>query len=259
MPPPRRSRTTGLVAASLLAALLSALAPAARAASFLVFAAASLKESLDDVAAAFRAAGGGEPRIAYGASSALARQIAAGAPAQLFLSADLDWIAWVEERHLAAAPHASLLANDLVLVAPASSDVRLKIAPGFDLAAALRGGRLAVADPRAVPAGKYARAALESLGAWQSVQARLAPVADVRVALALVARGEAPLGIVYRTDALAEPRVRVVDTFPEASHAPIVYGIVEIRGATPAARAFARYAASPPARAIWARHGFRVP
>lgn len=250
----------GRVAGSLVAALfLLALAPVAQAATFLVFAAASLKESLDEVAAAFRAASGDEARIAYGASSALARQIEAGAPAQLFISADLDWVTEVERRGLAAAPHVALLANQLVLIAPAASDARVKVAPRFDLARALGDGRLAVADPRAVPAGKYARAALERLGAWRSVEHRLAPVADVRAALALVARGEAPFGIVYRTDALAEPRVRIVDTFPASSHPPIVYGMVEIRGATPAARAFASYAASPGARAIWSRHGFRAP
>ena len=252
------ARAFRALAAALVAALLAA-APCASAAGFVVFAAASLKESLDEVAAAFGAATGDEARIAYGASSALARQVDAGAPAQLFISADLDWVRYVEEHHRAAAPHVSLLANDLVLIAPASSAVRVKIAPGFDLARALGGGRLAIADPRAVPAGKYAREALESLGVWRSVDKRLAPVGDVRVALALVARGEAPLGIVYRTDALAEPRVRIVDAFPDSTHAPIVYGMVEIEGATPAARAFARYCASDAARAIWARHGFRAP
>jgi len=123
----------------------------------------------------------------------------------------------------------------------------------------LGGGRLAIADPRAVPAGRYARASLESLGAWKGVEPRLAPAGDVRAALALVARGEAPLGIVYRTDALAEPRVKVVATFPEASHPPIVYGMALLDGAGPEARALAEYAASPPARTVWARHGFRFP
>jgi molybdate transport system substrate-binding protein len=211
---------------------------AALAGSFVVFAAASLKESLDDVAAAWRGAGRGEARIAYGASSALARQVDAGAPAELFLSADLDWIDWLAKRKRLSAPPTRLLANELVLMG---------------------NGRLALADPRAVPAGRYARAALESLGAWKGVEARLAPAGDVRAALALVARGEAPLGIVYRTDALAEPRVRVVGAFPEASHPPIVYGMALLAGATPDARAFADYAASAPARAIWARHGFRFP
>ena len=211
------------------------------------------------MAGAWRAAGHAAPRIAYGASSALARQADAGAPAELFLSADLDWIDWLAQRRRLSGPPVRLLANDLVLVAPAASQAQVRIAPGVDLVRALAGGRLAVADPRAVPAGRYARAALESLGAWKAVEPHLAPAADVRGALALVARGEAPLGIVYRTDALAEPRVRVVAAFPESSHPPIVYGMALLAGAGADARAFAAYAASPPARTLWARHGFRFP
>jgi len=211
------------------------------------------------VAGAWRAAGHAAPRIAYGASSALARQADAGAPAELFLSADLDWIDWLAQRRRLSGPPVRLLANDLVLVAPAASQAQVRIAPGVDLVRALAGGRLALADPRAVPAGRYARAALESLGAWKAVEPHLAPAADVRGALALVARGEAPLGIVYRTDALAEPRVRVVAAFPESSHPPIVYGMALLAGAGADARAFAAYAASPPARTLWARHGFRFP
>ena len=211
------------------------------------------------MAGAWRAAGHAAPRIAYGASSALARQADAGAPAELFLSADLDWIDWLAQRRRLAGPPVRLLANDLVLVAPAASQAQVRIAPGVDLVRALAGGRLALADPRAVPAGRYARAALEGLGAWKAVEPHLAPAADVRGALALVARGEAPLGIVYRTDALAEPRVRVVAAFPESSHPPIVYGMALLAGAGADARAFAAYAASPPARTLWARHGFRFP
>jgi len=211
------------------------------------------------VAGAWRAAGHAAPRIAYGASSALARQADAGAPAELFLSADLDWIDWLAQRRRLSGPPVRLLANDLVLVAPAASQAQVRIAPGVDLVRALAGGRLALADPRAVPAGRYARAALEGLGAWKAVEPHLAPAADVRGALALVARGEAPLGIVYRTDALAEPRVRVVAAFPESSHPPIVYGMALLSGAGADARAFAAYAASPPARTLWARHGFRFP
>ena len=211
------------------------------------------------MAGAWRAAGHAAPRIAYGASSALARQADAGAPAELFLSADLDWIDWLAQRRRLSGPPVRLLANDLVLVAPAASQAQVRIAPGVDLVRALAGGRLALADPRAVPAGRYARAALESLGAWKAVEPHLAPAADVRGALALVARGEAPLGIVYRTDALAEPRVRVVAAFPESSHPPIVYGMALLSGAGADARAFAAYAASPPARTLWARHGFRFP
>ncbi len=254
----RRPRVRWLQAAFAAgAAFLGALLPACAAVT--VFAAASLKESLDDVARVWRATGGEEVRVAYGASSALARQIAAGAPAQVFICADLAWMRYVEERALVRGTPVRLLANDLVLVAPAASSVKLRIVPGFDLAGALAGGRLAIADPRAVPAGKYGRAALESLGVWDAVADRLAPAGDVRTALAMVARAEAPLGIVYATDAKAEPRVRVVDAFPESSHPPVVYPLAELRDASPAAHAFAQFAASPPARAIWARYGFRAP
>ena len=241
------------------AALLCLVLPAFAAAAVTVFAAASLKESLDSVAQAWQASGGEPVRVAYGASSALARQIAAGAPAEVFISADLDWMRYVESRGLVRGQPVKLLANDLVLIAPAGSAVKLRIEPGFDLARALAGGRLAIADPRAVPAGKYGRAALESLGAWNAVADHLAPAGDVRTALAMVARGEAPLGIVYSTDARAEPRVRVVGAFPAGSHPPIVYPLAELRTATAAGQRFAQFAASPAARAIWSRFGFGTP
>jgi molybdate transport system substrate-binding protein len=240
-------------AAFLLAAL--ACLPA-RADTLTIFAAASLKESLDIVARAFEAASGHTVRISYGASSALARQIEAGAPAQVFISADEEWMGYVAERNLVHGQHVNLLTNSLVLIAPGPGVPRLRIGPSFPLVEALGAGRLAVADPVAVPAGKYARAALESLGVWTQVRGRLAPAENVRATLALVARGEAPLGIVYRTDAMAEPRVAIVDTFPAKSHRPIVYPMAVMRGAPPAASAFASFAASPAARAIWRRHGF---
>ena len=208
---------------------------------------------------AWREQGGGDVRLVYGASSALARQVDAGAPAQLFFSADADWPAWLEKRgHVAEVPQA-VLGNELVLIAPASSPVHLRIAPGFDLAGALGQGRLAVADPRAVPAGRYARASLESLGVWKPLEARLAPADSVRSALNLVARQEAPLGIVYRTDALVEPRVRIVDTFPAATHPPIAYVLAILRGAPPEARTFAAFASSDRAWRVWSRYGFRRP
>ena len=152
-----------------------------------------------------------------------------------------------------------MLGNELVLVAPAASTVALRIAPRFDIAGALGAGRLAIADPRAVPAGRYARASLETLGVWKSVEARLAPADSVRSALNLVAREEAPLGIVYRTDAQVEPRVRIVDTFPDATHPPIAYVLAVLRGAPPEARAFASFAASDRAWREWSRYGFRRP
>jgi molybdate transport system substrate-binding protein len=166
---------------------------------------------------------------------------------------------YVEARSLVEGPRVNLLTNSLVLVAPAARVPRLRIEPGFALAAALGAGRLALADTKSVPAGKYARAALESLGVWDRVRERLAPAENVRAALALVARDEAPLGIVYRTDALAEPRVAIVDTFPASSHPPIVYPLAIVRGAPDAARELARFLAAPQARAVWRRHGFGFP
>jgi molybdate transport system substrate-binding protein len=240
-------------------ALAFVLAVPASAETLTVFAAASLQGALDEAARAFESTSGHPVRISYGASSALARQIEAGAPAQIFVSADLEWMDHLASRGHLAQPRTLLLANSLVLVAPAARPVKLRIEPGFALAAALRGGRLAMADPKAVPAGKYARAALESLGVWAQVEPRLAPAQNVRAALVLVARGEAPLGIVYATDAQAEPGVGVVDTFPASSHPPIVYPLGVLRGSSPSASELAAYLASAPARAIWKRYGFGVP
>lgn len=241
-----------------LAALVLALvAPAVQAQGALVFAAASLKEALDEAAAAFAA---GRVDISYGASGTLARQIERGAPADLFIPADDDWALYVRRRGLVAGSPRALLANDLVLVAPASSPVTVKLEPGVDIERRLGKGRLAMADPATAPAGRYGKAALASLGAWNAVQARIAAAENVRGALALVARGEAPLGIVYRTDALAEKGVRIVDTFPAGSHEPIVYPLMVLkRSRSPVATAFAGYLASPHARAIFERHGFRTP
>ena len=249
-------RALGFAAATIA---LSLAAPAC-ADTITVFAAASLKEPLDEVARAFEARSGERVRIAYAASSALARQIEAGAPANLFISADVDWVDYLEPRgRVVGQSRVNLLANDLVLVAPAASAVALRVAPGFPLAQALGAGRLALADPTAVPAGKYARAALERLGVWKSVEARIARADNVRAALAFVARGDAPLGIVYRTDAIAERGVRVVDAFPRDTHPPIIYPAVLVAPASPAARALHRFLLSPEARAIWGRHGFRPP
>lgn len=240
-------------------ALACALVAPARAATLTVFAAASLKEALDEAAHAFEATSGHKVRISYGASSALARQIDAGAPAQVFISADAQWMDYIESRNLLKRPRISLLTNSLVLIAPAAKVPRLRIEPGFALGAALGDGRLALADTQAVPAGKYARAALESLRVWTQVQDRLAPAENVRAALALVARAETPLGIVYRTDAQAEPRVVVVDTFPASSHPPIVYPVGILRGAATPADDLAHFLASQDARAIWRSHGFGFP
>ncbi len=242
-----------------LAAALALAAPARAAADLTVLAAASLRGPLDAIAAGFATSGATKVRIAYAASSALARQAEAGAPADVFIAADLDWIDYLERRGLlVAGTRANLLANDLVLVAPKASAVRLRIAPGFALAEALGDGRLALAEPSSVPAGKYAKTALSALGVWPAVARRVAGAENVRAALALVARGEAPLGIVYRTDALAEPAVRIVDTFPAATHAAIVYPAAALKGGREAeARRFLDHLRSPAARALWEKAGFR--
>lgn len=247
-------------AAAWLIALGAALAGiAAHAETVTVLAAASLKGALDEAARAFEAQSPHRVRLAYGASSALARQIEAGAPAHLFISADREWVDHVARQGRVEGTPSVLLTNELVLVAPRGAAPRLAIAPGLALAAALGRGRLAIADPRHVPAGKYARAALVSLGAWRSVEARLAPAENVRSALALVARGEAPLGIVYRTDAEAEPAVTVVGAFPAGSHPRIEYPLARLKGAGAAADAFGRFLEGGVARAVWTRHGFGAP
>jgi len=225
-----------------------------------VFAAASLKDALDAAVKSFEAQTRRKVAVSYAASGSLARQIEAGAPASIFISADLDWADYVESRGLAMpGTRTNLLGNDLVLVAPAASPVAVRIAPGFELARALGNGRLAVANPQSVPAGKYAKESLVALGAWGSVEHRLAPAENVRAALALVARGEAPLGIVYRTDAVAENAVRIVDAFPAASHTAIVYPMIVLKGSAPAARELAAYLASPRSRTILQKYGFKAP
>lgn len=224
----------------------------------LVLAAASLQESLTAAADAWAAKGHPKPTLSFAASSALARQIDAGAPADLFLSADEPWMDDVQ-KHGKVVPgtRVSFLANSLVLIAPAASTARIAIRRGFPLARALGGGRLAMADPAAVPAGKYGKAALTTLGVWPSVQARVIPGDSVRAALAFVDRGEAPLGIVYGTDARADRKVRVVGTFPANSHPPITYPVARLAGAaSPDAEGFRRFLISAPGRAIFRRYGF---
>jgi molybdate transport system substrate-binding protein len=247
-------------AAACLGLAMSLAAEGAPQAKITVFAAASLKEALDTQVARFETGRADKVVVSYGGSNALARQIEAGAPADVFLSADVDWMDYLQARGLIVpATRVDLLANRLVLIAPAASTLALKIAPGFALASALGSGRLALANPDSVPAGRYAKAALSALKVWSSVAGRTARTENVRAALTLVARGEAPCGIVYSTDALAEPRVRVLDTFPARTHPPIVYpAVVVARSDVPAeAKAFVAYLASEPALATWRRYGFR--
>jgi molybdate transport system substrate-binding protein len=219
----------------------------------LVFAAASLKNALDEANAAFPS----RVVVSYGASSALARQIENGAPAQVFVCADLEWMDYLERKQLVqAGTRRNLAGNRLVLVAPAGRAPALRIAPGFALAPALRGGRLALANPDAVPAGKYAKAALEKLGVWNDVAPRVAAAENVRAALLLVARGEAPLGVVYETDARSERGVAVVDRFDAALHPPIVYPAAALRGAGAPAAGYLAFLASPQGMAALEKHGF---
>jgi molybdate transport system substrate-binding protein len=244
-----------------LAALL--LAPAASAADRgpLVLAAASLQESLSEAADAWAAKGHAKPVLAFAGSSALARQILAGAPADLFVSADEPWMDAVAKAGLLrGGTRTTLLGNRLVLIGPASGTLRLTPARGFPLARALGQGRLAVADTDAVPAGKYAKAALTALGVWRGVADKLAPAENVRAAMALVERGAAPLGIVYATDAKASRAVRVVGIFPASSHPPIRYPVAVLKASRhPDAAAFRNFLASKQGRAIFARHGFSAP
>ena len=225
------------------------------------FAAASLQTALNAIAAEWRRETGKRVTFSYAASSALARQLEQGAPADLFASADLDWMDWARQRDLIRTDtRRTLLGNTLVLIEPADRPATaLPIARGFPLAAAIGDSRLATANPRSVPVGRYAQAALTSLGVWDTVGPRLAGTDNVRAALALVARGEARFGIVYETDARTEPRVRVVGTFPSASHPPILYPFAVTANATnPDAGAFLAYLRSPAAIRVFEAEGFAI-
>ncbi len=226
-----------------------------------VLAAASLQEAMEAAADAWAAKGHPRPVLSFAASSALARQVETDAPADLFISADEEWMDQLAARNkIDKATRATLLGNRLVLIAPASSKLTLQITPGFPLARALGGGRLALADPSGVPAGSYAKQALETMGVWQEVSNRIAAGDNVRAALSLVARGEAPLGIVYATDARVESKVRVVATFPESSHAAILYPIAQLSASRSKDAAGLRaFLLSPEGRAVFTRFGFTVP
>ena len=226
----------------------------------LVFGAASLKNALDEANNLFLFENGSGIKVSYGASSTLAKQIENGAPADVFISADLDWMDYLAERKLIKPEtRAKFLGNKLVLVTGANSNVALTIGQNFPLAQALGNGRLAMAEPASIPAGKYGKAALEKLGVWASVANKVAPAQDVRAALLLVSRGEAPLGIVYQTDAAADKNVKIVGTFPESSHPPIIYPIAILanstNGVTPV---YVQYLLSPKAEPFFEKQGFVV-
>ena len=246
-----------------LAAAWLAVAPRANALEAkgpVVFAAASMKTALDAIAVAWKAKAGTMPVISYASSGVLAKQIEAGAPADLFISADQKWMdVLAKDGAIKPDTREALLGNALVLVAPKASNLKLTIASGFDLAGAIGDGKLAVCTVSSCPAGIYGKQALERLGAWPAVEPKLAQAENVRAALLLVARGEARLGIVYATDAKAEPGVRVVDTFPESSHTPIVYPIAVTTASTnPDAARLEAFMRSPDARKILQDQGFTV-
>ena len=231
----------------------------ARAERLTVFAAASLKGALDEIAAAFNDRSDHRAVVSFAGSSALARQIEAGAPADVFISANTAWMDRLEERSLIRSEtRIDLLGNRLVLVAHGQDPEPLELEPGVDLAARLGDQRLAMALVEAVPAGIYGKEALQSLGVWGDVAPRVAQASNVRGALALVALGEASYGVVYATDAAAEDAVSVVGTFPRNSHQPIVYPAAQTSSAPPAAARFMEFLQSPPAAAIFERHGFTV-
>ena len=240
--------------------LLAAAQPTAAQESVTVFAAASMKNALDDANAAFTQASGVKVTASYAASSALAKQIEQGAPADVFVSADLQWMDYVVEHKLIKPDtRINLLGNKLVLIAPADSKLdKVEIKDGFDIATLAGDGRIAVADVKAVPAGLYAKAALEKLGAWKTAEPKLAMAENVRATLDFVARGETPVGIVYETDAKVEPKVKIVGAFPEGSHPPVTYPVAETATAKPAATRYLGFLRSGSAKAIFEKYGFSV-
>jgi molybdate transport system substrate-binding protein len=247
-------------AAATFVTLASFAAPAAAQEKVTVFAAASMKNALDNANKAWGTQGGKDVTVSYAASSALAKQIESGAPADIFISADLDWMKYISDRKLVKEDTKfNWLGNRIVLVAAKDAAKPVDIKPGFDLAGLLKGGRLAMGEPNAVPAGKYGKAALEKLGAWSSVEKSVAGAESVRSALALVSRGEAPYGIVYQTDAAADPGVAIVGTFPADIHPPIIYPIAILsESKSKDAAAYLDYLKSAKAAPFFEKEGFTV-
>jgi molybdate transport system substrate-binding protein len=249
-----------LVAGLIFAAMALIGGASAQAKDVVVFAAASLKNALDDAGAAWMRDTGRRVVVSYAASNALAKQIEAGAPADLFFSADLDWMDYLASKNLIRSEsRIGLVGNTLVLVAPKGSTIQVALQPGIDLASILGSGRLAMGHVEAVPAGKYGKAALEHLGAWEGVKDRIAQADNVRAALLLVSRGEAPLGIVYKTDAVSDPNVTIAATFPQGSHPSIVYPVALTRDSTnPDAASFLAFLRSARAKPLFEKQGFTV-
>ena len=223
-----------------------------------VFAAASLKNALDEINAAFTKRTATKVVASYAATPALIKQIEQGAPADIFASADLDWMDYGAQKKLIKEDtRVNLLGNRLVLIASRDSKIEnADIRPGFDLAQLAGNGRIVTGDVRAVPAGKYARAALEKLGAWAAAEPKMAMIENVRAALMLVARGEAVLGIVYESDAKVEPAVKIVGRFPSGSHPEIVYPVALITNAKPEAAQYLAFLRSRDAKAVFEKYGF---
>jgi molybdate transport system substrate-binding protein len=250
-----------LVRSSLAAALLIAAGASQRPlaqSSLTIFAAASMKNALDDVNAAFTRQSKIKTVVSYAATSALMRQIEQGAPADIFASADLDWMEYgLKNKLVNPATRVNLLGNRLALIAPKDSTIgTVTIAPGFDLAKLIGDGRIATGEVKSVPVGRYAMAALQKLDIWPSVEKRMAMVENVRVALALVARGEAVLGIVYETDAKIEPGVKIVGRFPADSHPEIVYPVAATVKAKPEATRYLAFLQSQASKVVFEKYGF---
>jgi molybdate transport system substrate-binding protein len=226
--------------------------------SLTVFAAASLKNALDDIDAAYTAKTGVKVVASYAASSALAKQIEQGAPADIFASADTDWMDYaIDKKTINESTRVNLLGNSMVLIAPKDSKIaNVKIEPGFDLAKLAGDGKIATADVKSVPVGKYAKASLEKLGAWSAAEPKFAMTENVRAALALVARGEAVLGIVYSTDAKVEPGVKIVGTFPADSHPAIIYPVATTATAKAQAADYLAFLRSSAAKTVFEKYGF---
>jgi molybdate transport system substrate-binding protein len=244
---------------ALLAALVAAQpAPAQDANTLTVFAAASLRNALDDFNAQYTKATGVKVNASYAATSALAKQLESGAPADVFISADIKWMDYtVEHKLVNAGTRVNLLGNELVMIAPKDSKLdKVNIAKGFDIARLAGDGRIAVADVKAVPAGRYAKAALESLGVFDKAEPKLAQAENVRAALAYVSRGETAIGIVYATDAKADPSVKVIGAFPEGSYPPVTYPVAATPAAKPAAAGYLEMLRSRAARATFEKYGF---
>jgi molybdate transport system substrate-binding protein len=242
----------------LISVLLAPVSCAQSRADVTIFAAASLRDGLDELVREYERQGRGKVVVSYAGSPTLARQIEKGAPADIFISANTEWMDLLAVRGLIRIEtRVNLLSNRLVLIAHGGSQTALRIGPRFPLAELLGDRRLAMADPDSVPAGKYGKAALESLGVWGEVAPKVARAENVRAALALVARGEAPFGIVYRSDAVAEPRVRTVGEFPAGSHPQIIYPAAVIAGTrSKIAYETLRHLRSINAGTVWQRHGF---